>query len=618
MNYFAENISVLRKQSPFLADAVMKAGDSTVEVVVNKTGDAVGVVERKGKKLPLHSKIAPVKEAQRFIDGIDTSSHDLYIIFGFAFAYHVEELLKRISEGTMVLAIEKNIKVLKAALEARDLRRILGDGRFLLLSDPGEDEIIEALRGKSSAKVSFVTHRGSYQLEGDYYTQMRETCRSALSTREVNIATLAKFERLWSANIMRNILYYMKYPGADIYYDRFKNIPALIIGAGPSLDDSIEDIRRMRDQALLIAVDTAYHLLLKHGIEPHFCVSVDAQIVNARYFEGVGGGSTVLVADPMVHPSVFRLFRGRVVTFGIAFEMMKWIEKICGSHGEITHGGSVSTNACDFAYRLGCSPLFLVGQDLAFTKGRAHVRGSHLDELVHCRTTRLAPVEVFNRRQIRALPPILVKGIGGSQLETNQKMMIFRTWFSRQKRDDLYNISAGGALIDGITVKKADELDLMDIPESPGTLRDRLYDENFSAGATSHEMKERLCQKVASMLKELGGLKPVLSRAVGFAENLEGHFERGEGKGQKVDYILQKLDETDRIIASRKNIKDIISFSSQRTIHTINEGYDLGEGEGDFPEDVLVAKRSRFLYQGLLDALKFNEGILNKLLVLLS
>ena len=618
MEIFNQNMTILQGRNPSLADAVLKSVEGHLEVVINKNGDPVPFVFRDGKKMPLHSKVAPVKEAERFVENIDTESHDLYVVFGFAFAYHIEELLKKTGKEVTLLVVEKDIFILKAALESRDLSLLLGDRRLILLASPDEEEIADALKGKSSAKVTFITHRGSSQYARQYYAEMVETCRSYLSTKEVNIATLVKFERLWSANIMRNILYYTRCPGADIFYDRFKNIPALVIAAGPSLEESIEDIRALRNRAVLIAVDTAYRVLLKHGIEAHFCISVDAQTVNARYFEGVEKTDTILVADPMVHPSVFRLFTGRRVTFGIAFEMMKWIEKICGSHGEITHGGSVSTNAYDFASRLGCSPILMAGQDLAFTGGRAHVRGSYLDELVHSRTNRYHGAEVYNRRQVRALPPLLVPGIRTEKVETNQKMMIFRTWFARLKRKDLYNLTADGVRIEGVSPGAFSDFSFPEPGESPAEMRDHVFSSESSGVENAEEINEKLHDRVTRMLKELAALKPVLSRAVGFAENLAEQLQGSDRDGRKVDYILQKLDETDRLIASRKTIKDIISFSSQRTIHTINEGYDLSEGDSSLSEDVLVAKRSRYLYDGLLSALQFNEGILGKLLILLK
>ena len=199
----------------------------------------------------------------------------------------------------------------------------------------------------------------------------------------MNIATLAKFEKIWTSNLARNVRVFIESPAANSFYGKFKGIPAIVVAAGPSLQHAIRFINENRSHAIIVAVDTSYRLLLREGIEPHFCVSVDPQVANARYFEGVPQTKTVLIADPTVHPSVFRLFRGRVAVTGVAFNLLKWIEEVAGEKGELTHGGSVSTNAYDFAKRLGASPIVLVGQDLAFTAGYAHARGSYLDEQVH-------------------------------------------------------------------------------------------------------------------------------------------------------------------------------------------------------------------------------------------
>jgi hypothetical protein len=93
--------------------------------------------------------------------------------------------------------------------------------------------------------------------------------------------------------------------------------------------------------------------------------------------------------------------------------MMKWIENSSGDKGEMCHGGSVSTNAYDFAKRLGAYPIILAGQDLAFTKGLAHAKGSYLDEQIHNKTNRISNAEMFNRRQLTFLPKILLPGING-------------------------------------------------------------------------------------------------------------------------------------------------------------------------------------------------------------
>ena len=463
-------------------------------------------------------------------------------------------------------------------------------------------------------------HRGSHQAEPGYYANMQEIARSFLSTKEVNIATLAKFEKVWASNIARNIGTFTASPGANVFFDRFRDVPAIVVAAGPSLHAGLDFVRANRDRAVIVAVDTSYKILMARGIEPHFCIVVDPQMINARYFEGTGPSSTILVADPTVHPSVFRLFRGRVAMTGVAFQLMKWIERLSGDRGEITHGGSVSTNAYDFARRLGCSPVILVGQDLAFTGGYAHARGSYLDEQVHLRTGRLYTPEMFNRFQLTALPKIFVKGIGGGTVHTNQKMMIFLSWFEKRRDGRLINATQDGAFIPGVRHARPAEIAMPAAPADVAARIDGLF-RNAATGA-GPEARARFMTLLGRIRGEIDSLVPVLEKAVGFSGSLLALIEernRGaSGDRSKVDYLLKKLAETDRAIESKTDAKDMISFTVQRVLHTITEGYEIDEDDGHMAGEELVAKRSRYLYEGLLDGAKFNGKILGKMAAILG
>lgn len=620
MGLLDRNMALLRERFPAVYDRVSAvADDGSVEAVQTSGGEFVPAVVRDGKRLFVHSRFDPRKEAERFIGGIDPAEYDLFIVSGFGFGYHAEELLSRMGGDSILLAIEKSPLMLRKALECRDLSGLLSDARLLLLIDPTEDEIAAALRGKSSRRSSLVLHRGSHQAEPDYYANMQEIARSYLSTKEVNIATLAKFEKVWASNIARNIGAFVASPGANRFFGRFGGVPAIVVAAGPSLHASMDFIRQSRGRAVIVAVDTSYRILMAQGIEPHFCIVVDPQMINARYFEGSRPSRTILVADPTVHPSVFRLFRGRVAMTGVAFQLMKWIEKLTGDRGEITHGGSVSTNAYDFAKRLGCSPVVLVGQDLAFTGGYAHARGSYLDEQVHLRTGRLYTAEMMNRFQLTALPKIFVKGISGGRVHTNQKMMIFLSWFEKRRDADLVNATHDGALIPGVRHARPGGLAFPEAGDIAARI-DGLYD-GAATGAGSGA-KERFAATLGRIRAEIDSLVPVLERAVGFSDSLLALMEEkrrgGAGDRGKVEYLLKKLAETDRIVESKTNAKDMISFTIQRVLHTVTEGYDIDEGDGGLGNEELVAKRSRYLYQGLLDGARFNGKILGKMAAVLE
>ena len=613
VDYYEKNISVLQSSAPDIVKRLAAdTPDMDIDCIDSKKGPVPEVI-RDGRKLYVHSRFDPVKEAERFISEVDAAQFDLFIVCGFGFGYHIEALAEHVAPDAIILVIEKSASMLKGAFSARDLRGLAGNPGFFLLLDPSEDDIALTLSGKSTRRVTFLSHRGSFQLFPEYYSNIRRVAKSYLSTKEVNIATLAKFEKTWSANIARNIRRIASLPGVEIFFDAFRGYTAIVAAAGPSLLESVAFIRENRSRAVIIAVDTSFGLLRRHGIEPHFCLTVDPQVVNARYFEGVDPGRTVLVTDPTSHPSAARLFGGRAVMCGMTFQMMQWVEEVTGKKGEVAHGGSVSTNAFDFAKRLGVSRVVFVGQDLAFTGGLAHARGSYLDEQIAYRRDRFFTQCMANRRQLTALPPVFVPGIRSKRVQTNQKMMIFLSWFEKRKDPILVNATADGARMPGVRHVPMEEIDINGPGGDIDTIIDALYDAARIPVGRTGAMTAELSDICTGSMGAIEELLPRLERAVALSEDL-CRIVGGGGRDQgKVDYILKRLSETDRFLESREMMRDMIGLTIQRVIHTITEGYAVDDDEEGLPEDQRIAKRSLFLYRGLHEGAVFVERVLKKM-----
>ncbi len=603
---FENNILSLKKTNPEIAELMLSfspEGDGHIGVADSKKSGPVPFLKVSGgREIYFHSRIDPEKEAERFAGEADFKSRDFVFVCGFAFAYHCEKIVEQCSEEASVFVVERDAELFYRAICSRDLSKILEKSNLRIFVDPSTDEIENAFKGRSTRKLSIISHRGSCQVYGEYYDNIIRSVKSSVSTRDVNIATLAKFEKSWSANLSRNIRFMISSPGVNSFYGEFSGLSAVVVAAGPSLSYSLDFIKKSLTRSVVIAVDTAYKVLLDNGIEPHFCMAVDPQLINARYFEGTGEVRTVLVADPTVHPAIFRFFGGRVVLTGLAFDLMKWIEDITGHKGEISHGGSVSTNAVDFARRLGVRNIYMVGQDLSFTGGLAHCRGSYLDEQIHNRTFRFRNAQMLNRAQLYSLPGIFFPSVRGRVVRTNQKMVIFKEWFEKQKFDNLINASYDGVRINGIPNEDAGSISLPELRDIHSMI-DRIYSLS-SAEQTCSDAAGRLIARLGDMRDELTGLIPVLEKAVSLSTQLDELLKKSENRTDqgKVNYILKKLSDTDLYIESMKKTKGMISFSIQRVIHTITEGYDLDD-------DLNSGERSLFLYEGLLQGVRFNEKV---------
>ena len=54
-----------------------------------------------------------------------------------------------------------------------------------------------------------------------------------------------------------------------------REMPAIIVSAGPSLNENIEELKKAKNKAFIIAVDTAMKPLLRNGIIPDMYAIID-------------------------------------------------------------------------------------------------------------------------------------------------------------------------------------------------------------------------------------------------------------------------------------------------------------------------------------------------------
>ena len=101
--------------------------------------------------------------------------------------------------------------------------------------------------------------------------------------------------------------------------ENLKNIPVLIIGSGPSLDDDLDQIKKINDKVCIIACGTAITALVKYGIKVDIYVAIERtetvrdallSIENKTVFNEI-----LCIAPDVVHPSVLNLFKHKIIAF---------------------------------------------------------------------------------------------------------------------------------------------------------------------------------------------------------------------------------------------------------------------------------------------------------------
>jgi hypothetical protein len=145
----------------------------------------------------------------------------------------------------------------------------------------------------------------------------------------------------------------------------FPNIPAIIVGAGPSLEKNGHLLEAFRDQALIFAGGSALNAL---PAEPHFIASIDRE-APYRDFKRHPFSETPLCFQSRMNPDNFSLVHGEAILFPDSH--FRFLNEGDGFEG----GWTVGTFLVSLATLMRCDPIILVGMDYCYQAGRKYAGG---------------------------------------------------------------------------------------------------------------------------------------------------------------------------------------------------------------------------------------------------
>lgn len=262
---------------------------------------------------------------------------------------------------------------------------LLQDGRVRWHIGSSAGNIHDALLNDAPEIASWGIHAWRYiprtSQNGDWYPSFVSVLNEALNGARGNARIQIERGTIIQTNIVRNLPAILRSLKLDAFADRFKRTPAVVIGAGPSLDKNIDAMREAAPGVLLIASDTALRPLLQHGIQPHFVVSCDPLKLNHRHFEGVASlGNAVLAYLPDTHAGILEQFALHSRRLCLHDLQSKLVQRLAGTMGiRKSFRRRMNVGYCAFilAQEMGCSPIVLAGMDLAVSPGGlSHARGT--------------------------------------------------------------------------------------------------------------------------------------------------------------------------------------------------------------------------------------------------
>lgn len=153
------------------------------------------------------------------------------------------------------------------------------------------------------------------------------------------------------------------FPPRSVYQER----PVFAVAAGPSLDKNINELSRVKGRYPIFAVDTALPTMIKHGIKPDFCVTVEVDpLINRMKIDTEDVG---LIATVVVDSDFRNSWKGPIYLMDGYPGGKREAAKRKRDHGDIgwaAAGGNVSSVMLSMLTGVFPSHVIFVGHDFSY------------------------------------------------------------------------------------------------------------------------------------------------------------------------------------------------------------------------------------------------------------
>ncbi len=416
------------------------------------------------------------QEAARLAETIDPAEHAAACVMGFGLGHHVRAVQERMGDKSVVVCFEPDLGLLRGVLERMDHSVWLAMGRCAIATDAddaaGLTRLLHNCEGLLAIGVRIIEHPASKARLGDAAARFGRTMSEVVRSTRTHVVTTLVHAPVTLRNMLMNADRYAACAGITALKDCCKGFPAVTVAAGPSLQKNLALLAEpgLRDRVVIIAAQTVLKPMLHAGIRPHFVTALDHHEMSARFYEGLTADDVRgvrLVVEPKANPAILDSFPGEILCTQEPILDDLIGEDLQREMGHIKPGATVAHLSYALARYLGCDPVIMIGQDLAFTDGQYYSAGAAIHrvwqgELNPERTLEMLEWERIARMRANLRP---VQDQQGRSIYTDEQMATYLAHFEADFQADTQA---------GLTVIDATEGGAIKRHTTPMTLRDAL------------------------------------------------------------------------------------------------------------------------------------------------
>ncbi len=449
---FIDNVNIIRKRYPHLwrnGDIPHDLQDS-YKVEMTRSGLPTIIKVEPGRSAYLHSKYDPIKEAEALLSGYeDLENYEHVVFYGIGFGYHIQQLHKHYPDKEMTI-YEPIEEIFHYFLHHCDLQDLpLKNIKNFYVKQKTDDQatfmrIPEQIKEQKTLLVIMPSYQRAFPAE---CVEFSKAMLQSVKDRREEISVNAKFQKLWVKNCLHNLVDTLTTPDlfSDVDKSCFAGKPALLVAAGPSLAEEIENIRKIKEAGLayIFAAGSSISILLNHNILPDAVCTYDPGESNYLAVEPIveRGITTIpMIYGTSVGHKTVEKYSGPKIHFFTSEDRIGYYllnQSVNDENPDIVMDApSIAVVTFQLLARLGCEPIILVGQNLALKGDRYYPEG----------------IKYYDNMQ-REEEKIKVEDVEGNWVETTEGYISMRKvlemWIGNYSHRKVINTTRGGAKIVG-------------------------------------------------------------------------------------------------------------------------------------------------------------------------
>jgi hypothetical protein len=308
----------------------------------------------------LHSKYSPRKEAEKFISANEKlyKNKDIILVYGLGFGYHIRELLKRAKPGCQIYIFDADEEVVRISDQLGMLDEIKNDTRVKLITIYSK-EFLNQISFIITKVEDILMYKASMKVLPDRFKELREVLEGYVIAK----IGIDRFQYTMMGNNEANSKLLL--PGMKEFFRSMSIAEETIIiaASGPSLDYSIEILKKMNGKFKIFSVGSALRTLMKNEIKPQMITIIDCQEIVYNQLIGYENLDVPLCFLNTASRWAVEKYKGPKYMF---------YNDANSDDVIINTGKTVAVAALDIAIKGGAKTIVFVGQDLAFLDNRTH------------------------------------------------------------------------------------------------------------------------------------------------------------------------------------------------------------------------------------------------------